>query len=151
MGRNKRPRQGATPRKGKTPQPGAKVVVNKRPVPGADVSDPDATLVWRFSLVDLGGNWGWKNIATTDAEALVKRCGGWETMRQGELFGKGGNKYIGLGSMCARAQQRLRDIELDDYDRLWELRLSGKQRIWGFRREHVFYPVWWDPDHTVCG
>lgn len=31
------------------------------------------------------------------------------------------------------------------------LRLGGKQRVWGgVRQGHVFFPIWWDPEHTVC-
>jgi hypothetical protein len=151
VSKGKKPKLGAKPGRGKKPGSGDAPKMLKRPVPGADVSSSDATLVWRFSLVDLEGRWGWSDVEVDHAEALVKRCAGWEGMREGELFGKGGNKYIGLNSLCPEAQKRLQVIELDDHDRLWELRLSGKQRIWGIRREHVFYPVWWDPEHTVCG
>ena len=52
--------------------------------------------------------------------------------------------------MCLEAQKRLTDLELDDHGALWEMRLAGEPRVWGLRNGHVFYPVWWDPDHSVC-
>ena len=33
--------------------------------------------------------------------------------------------------------------------RLFARALSGTKRLWGFRKDGVFYVLWWDPDHTV--
>ena len=89
-------------------------------------------------------------MEATEAQTIFKKCEGWETMKEGELFGQGGNKRIPAENMCKEAQARLTELELDDHGALWELRLSGAPRIWGLRSGHVFYPVWWDPDHSVC-
>lgn len=101
-------------------------------------------------MVDLEGPWGWTKFAAVHVKKLSEKCASWETMREGELFGWGGNKRIPAESMCGEAQKRLVELELDDHDALWELRLAGAPRVWGLRSAHVFYPVWWDPEHTVC-
>jgi hypothetical protein len=52
--------------------------------------------------------------------------------------------------MVPAARKRAREINLDHFDGLWELRCGGKERIWGLLDGHCFYVVWWDPAHTVC-
>jgi hypothetical protein len=82
-------------------------------------------------------------------EAIVSRCKNWEGMKPSEVFGSGGNKQIPTEKLSAAAQARLAQLELDDYE-IWELRLSGTQRIWGVRQSNIFYPIWWDPHHQIC-
>jgi hypothetical protein len=74
---------------------------------------------------------------------------GLESMRPTEIFGRR-SKFIPLDAICPDAYKRLETLKLDDRDGLWELRVSGLERIWGDRQQHVFYPVWWDPLHEVC-
>jgi hypothetical protein len=99
---------------------------------------------------NLKGLWGWSGLTSSHIDPLHAKCKDWETMRASELFGQGGNKLIPFANLCKLARKRLEEIELDDLDGLWELRLSGKRRVWGTRLEHIFYLIWWDPDHTVC-
>jgi hypothetical protein len=101
-------------------------------------------------MLDFEGSWGWKGFTASHIKALHEKCKAWETMRASEVFGAGGNKLIPLGNLDRAARNRLKEIELDDLDGLWELRLSGEKRVWGTRVEHVFYLIWWDPKHTVC-
>lgn len=127
---------------------GKKVVPKrKRSVYGAPLGE-QPTIVWGFSFVDLGGQWSWANVGT-DAKRVLKYVRSIESMKPGEVFGSK-NKMIPIGNLCADARSRLASIKLDDLDGLWELRVSGPSRIWGHRTEHVYYPIWWDPLHTVC-
>lgn len=57
---------------------------------------------------------------------------------------------VTVSTISNEAQKRLRDIQQDDIDELFSLRLSGTERIWGIRDGRVFYVLWWDPEHTVC-
>lgn len=138
MAKNKKPRVGADPPKKK-----------KRPVPGAPIDGEDPCLVFGLQLIDSGGRWPWSDVSASHMKAITDKCKAWEKMKQSELFGPGGNKRIPMENLIPDAQTRLRDLELDDYE-IWELRVTGKQRIWGVRSGHVFYPVWWDPKHQVC-
>ncbi len=61
-----------------------------------------------------------------------------------------GAKRIPLADLGSDAQKRLRKIEYDDADALWELRVGGKPRFWGVRIGNCLYFVWWDPEHHVC-
>lgn len=100
--------------------------------------------------MDFDGRWGWGRLEASEIEAIHAKCANWEKMRSNEVFGQGGNKRIPLEGLDPDAQARLREIEADDLDALWELRVSGAKRIWGTRSEHVFDLIWWDPGHSVC-
>lgn len=112
---------------------------------------PEGTrIAWRFSRVDFDGEWGWSSLEPGALGVVHDKLCSFETMNESELFGRGGHKRIAVESVCSRAQARLVAIEQDDLDHLWELRLGGKPRVWGARQGHVFFPIWWDPEHTVC-
>lgn len=59
-------------------------------------------------------------------------------------------KRVELDALCGDAQSRLEKIERDDAPSLWEVRLGGAQRYWGFLIGPVFHFLWWDPNHEVC-
>ena len=101
-------------------------------------------------MLDLEGPWGWSKLAPSDFAAVLAKLAEWERLRHNEVFAASGNKPIPREKLVPEAQKRLRRINLGQVDELWELRLSGKRRIWGWREQHVFYPIWWDPEHKVC-
>lgn len=132
----------------KRPVAKAKPQARKRPVAGTHIGDRK-TVVWALGYVDMKGEWGWSSCDGSSVETILRFLKKLEGCVHSEVFGPR-HKFIKIESLCPRAQKRLQEIELDDLDGLWELHMSGKVRIWGHRVEHVFYPVWWDPDHTVC-
>lgn len=138
-------------KKKKKPVAGATVRPEKRPKrsPLGDPLAPEPTVTFGLSLVDLEGPWGWSRIAVSALDRVLKFMHGLETMRPTEIFGTR-SKFIALDAICPEAYKRLETLELDDRDGLWELRVSGRERIWGDRQEQIFYPVWWDPRHEVC-
>jgi hypothetical protein len=123
----------------------------KQPIPGPPVPrDDDALMMFRLGLLDAEDPWGWANLSIDHVKLIAETCRGFESLRVGEFIGRPGNKPIPLESLCPAAQTRLTELDLDVYDRLWELRLGGEERIWGLLDGHVFYLLWWDPDHEVC-
>ncbi|MGD9736426.1 MAG: hypothetical protein AB7V58_12610 [Solirubrobacterales bacterium] len=136
---------------GKKPKLGAKVKPQKRPkraIFGKPTSE-DPTVIWGLSYVDLGGKWGWARIDVNVLSHVLNFMHNLEGMLPVEVFGPR-HKRIEIDSLCPEAKKRLTEIELDDLDALWELHVTGLERIWGHRVGHVFYPVWWDPLHEVC-
>jgi hypothetical protein len=45
--------------------------------------------------------------------------------------------------------ENLTEIDRDDLDHLWGIRLTGTERVWGMLDGAVFSLLWWDPDHLV--
>ena len=123
----------------------------KRPRLGPEVEPrQDARITFGLSRMDNDGSWSWANMTPAHVKMIAEACAGWQTLRNGEFMNMAGNKPIPVENLCPAAQKRLTEIELDDYDRLWELRLGGTERIWGVLEDAVFYVVWWDPEHEVC-
>lgn len=123
----------------------------KRPVPGPPVAATEnATIVFRLSLIDHGGPWSFAGLSEADTKLIASFCKQIETLRPGELKNLPGSKEIPWESMIPEAQKRARQIKLAHFDGLLELRLGGKQRLFGLLDGHCFYPVWWDPEHQIC-
>lgn len=122
---------------------------SKRPTFEADpTARPDDRIAWRFARLDLHGKWGWSALGE-DANAVLAKLRNFESLTLGELMRLEGSTQIGTEDLPAPAQKRLVDTGHDDLDAVWELRLTGKQRIWGAIDRAVFYLLWWDPEHTV--
>ncbi len=51
-------------------------------------------------------------------------------------------------TICEEAQNRWIEIDRGE-DELFRFRTGARSRIWGYREGHVFYVVWWDPDHQI--
>jgi len=49
----------------------------------------------------------------------------------------------------ADARQGLEELEYDDRDKISRLRITGEQRLYGFREGARFYVLWWDPHHEI--
>lgn len=47
------------------------------------------------------------------------------------------------------ARKRLKELNLDDYEKLYSLRLDAKSRVWGIFEDGYFRVLWWDPKHQV--
>lgn len=60
------------------------------------------------------------------------------------------NHLIVIEELCAEAQDRLKELKLEDLDGLHSIRLTSRHRWWGFIIDGVFFFVWNDPDHEVC-
>ena len=60
------------------------------------------------------------------------------------------NHHVSVSVLSDRARKRLKDLNLEDMEELFSLRLSGKERIWGILTQGVLEVLWWDPAHEVC-
>jgi hypothetical protein len=63
----------------------------------------------------------------------------------------GNNSHnISVSELIKEARDRLAEINLDDVDELFSLRLEGKIRIWGMLDNDVLKILWYDPKHEIC-
>lgn len=60
------------------------------------------------------------------------------------------NHHVSVRDFIPEAQKRLAGIFNEEYQELYSLRLSGKERLWGIIEGGVFYIVWYDKHHEVC-
>jgi hypothetical protein len=111
----------------------------------------DKPLSWRLSRVDFLGDWGWSNLAADEMATLHGELADCEGETLYNLLKAEAIKDIPTEHMVRKAKERLVDLGFEEHDTLWELRLNGKRRVWGFVHDADFYILWWDPDETACG
>ena len=134
----------------KQPTIGAAPNPLKRPAP-TPIETNGACLVFGLQFLDSHSPWALHHADANHIALIAEKCKSFESMTPEEVFATHtGNKFCGFDSFCQEAYDRLHKLELDDYGGLWELRLGGTQRLWGLRSGHIFYVVWWDPEHLVC-
>lgn len=112
--------------------------------------------LWSFSWADADGSWRLSDIDDT-AVSLRQVLHDLEGLAPGELK-RHGCHSIEVSNLSRGAQKRLEEIGKDDLDKLYSLRLTGRERLWAIRRRaidndgyyHVFKLLWWDPNHEVC-
>ena len=118
-------------------------------------SDPSLTtankkLMWRVSKIDDDGQWGWNQVSCSYFfEHIWEKMYHFETMTWSEILGPK-HHSIAVSNIISSARRRLQELEHDDVEELVSFRLSGTQRLWAIRLEHVSFLLWWDPNHEIC-
>jgi hypothetical protein len=107
-------------------------------------------LVWRFSEADRNGPFSWLSL---DAPAAFKEV--MDKLTAYELvpltaYLNSGSHEVEMHALSKEAQRRLAEIEKDDLDSLYSLRISGSVRVWCIREDNLFKVLWFDPEHQVC-
>jgi hypothetical protein len=105
---------------------------------------------WGLGRVDFHGAWGWLKLDREHLDELHQELVKLEGKTLHKLLQTKKVKDIPTVHMKREAQQRLKDIDLEEHDTVWELRLPGKRRAWGLVERSVFQFLWWDPLETAC-
>ena len=101
-------------------------------------------------MLDWEGLWSWETIDTE--KEILKKLGNFETRTWGEIEGnKEEGSHIVKVDDCPNplVKERLKQLELDDIDELFSLRLSGKERIFGILDGFILKFLWYDHEHKV--
>lgn len=137
--------------RGKTPKAVVSPVASKTPrVASPPPAFKGGSLSWRFNAVDRNGEFSWgkledPEIYKTVIEALATK----ETMSEADLQ-QGGSHFIDVGNLSAEAKARLVELQLDDIDEVYSIRITGAQRVFCIHRATYMRVLWWDPEHKVC-
>ena len=124
--------------------------------PSHDPSHLDReTIVWRFSLVDEDGPWGWRTVAARLWWGeILPRLKNFETMTWEEILKASGGRSRGNNShhvltekLTRQAKNRLAEIQNEDVSQLFSLRLTATTRIYGIRDRRALKLLWYDPHH----
>lgn len=77
----------------------------------------------------------------------------WREIESETYFGKGKKKskhhFISVSRILKDAQRRLTELQLDDIEELFSMRLTGTFRIWGIRKFSFLQIIWFDLNHEV--
>lgn len=98
--------------------------------------------------MDMDGRWGWEKVDAATLAEIRSKLRDFESMRW-EQIGKDSH-YVSPASIVREAANRLKTVSQGyDLDLLYSLRLTGKKRVWGFKKGDVLAILWWDPRHEV--
>jgi hypothetical protein len=108
-------------------------------------------VAWRFRLLELCDPFGWHEINEETLRYIHGKLSHYETMTVNEIFAnKKYNHSVPIKDLCKPAQERLWALNLEDFEQIHRLRLSGTERVWGIRELNVLSLLWWDPEHQIC-
>lgn len=138
-------------RKKKQPKQTYKPSMEKTPKAVESVARiPTSSFSWRIHEIDLDGKWGWLNAELQCLlQTIIPKLHDYESMTWAEIEGSGSH-FIDTDTICKGARDRLEEINKDDSEELFSLRISARQRVWGVRSGTQLNVLWWDPEHEVC-
>ena len=155
MGRKgKSPRFARSPRTRKIPKFGDRPPAKKKARIGHDPGTyGDEKPAWTVDLFDEEGPWGREKLGSDDVlwEKILPKLRSYESMKWKEIDADHDyNHPVAVSRTIRAARRRLEELNLDDQDELYRLRMNGRARLWGIRERHILRVLWWDPDHEIC-
>lgn len=107
---------------------------------------------WRISILEMHDVYGWHAVDRATIDRVYARLKNFETMTWREILIKGikQSHFIPTWQLCPTAKARLNTLQLDDYEKIVSLHVTGLERIFGFLDNAVLQLLWWDPEHKVC-
>ena len=111
---------------------------------------------WSFQYLDNGyKKWGFIH-ANDINESIISKLKAFEGMTWGEIMQISGGRNRGTNShfenisdLIPEAQKRWKELKLDEYDRIFSLRLAGTQRLYCILENGILKIVWHDPIHEI--
>jgi hypothetical protein len=116
-------------------------------------NDPDVKggpISWRFSHADKGGPFPWTCFedAATMTE-VMERLSNVEGLSETALR-ESGSHPIDVYKLSKDARTRLEQLEHDDLDSIFSLRVTGERRVICIHHGNIMRVLWYDPKHQVC-
>jgi hypothetical protein len=110
-------------------------------------------LAVRWTRFDFGGPWCIGRSPSEEIVKLMKFVQNLERLKPAEVFRPDGSLGADYGDPAClpneAAKARLRELSLIDETCISRIRMGSRRRLYGFRRDPEFYPVFWDPDHAI--
>lgn len=107
-----------------------------------------------FSFLRFDGQHKWsetQELPTQDVWEIGEKLKCFEQMQWKHLAADQQYHHsVPFYKLRKEAQEIAANMGIDDYEQIWSLRLTGKQRLWGVRDKGYFLAIWWDPDHCIC-
>jgi len=95
-------------------------------------------------------DWGWGKLSCRDFfNILIDRLHDFEQTTWADLEKRKSCHPMPVENIEAKAQQRLSETCGDEIDSLYQVDITPKCRLWGYRDRTIFYLIWHDPNHSV--
>lgn len=142
-------------KKSQIPKPPQKKQQSRIPEQATQLNRPSSTddehPSFRFTYADKN-RWLLSDWTSSEINDLIEGLKKIEKYTWGQIKGHGSKKRgesVGTGYKLINIHPTLPDNMPED-ERLSEMRIDEKKRIFGFRVQSVYYIIWFDRDHSVC-
>jgi len=108
-------------------------------------------VVWRFGDLDMEAPPSVGDLTVADYNELHQKLGQYESQTCSQIWGEQDNgcKRYEVEGAHPNITGRLLDLERDDETAVHTLRVTGKYRVYGILRHHIFYVLWIDREHEM--
>ena len=132
----------------------------KQPIVQEHLNLYKMTPTWSFVKCDFEHpNWGLTQNSNLEyLDRLLRRSKEWERSNWKDILtvtaGRKSNTQshpMPVSSLIEEAGERLCKLHLDEYDTLYSLTVTGRQRVWGIMIEETgtFQVLWYDSEHAI--
>lgn len=137
---------------------GRSVYAKKQAISAPIQSRMNFQMMWTCEKADREECWSWGQARDWGAEAWKSKISPflrdyenkrWKDIEAEQSSGKKRHFAYEVEDICSEAQRRLEEIQLDDLTAIFRFRVQKKPRLYGFRIQHIFYVLWWDPHHKI--
>ena len=106
---------------------------------------------WRVASMEMVDPFGWHRMEGPMLLSVRERLSHFESMTWEEILvrSKKQNHSIEITALCPQARRRLEEKRLV-LDKVVSLRLSARERVFGYLDNGVLVLLFWDPLHQVC-
>lgn len=113
-------------------------------------TDGSSHPVWRLNHMDWDGPWCPSGCKDAGVRGIMEKLANLESMSWTEIQSGTGSHLVGVDGIIKQARERIFALNKQQWaDNLFSIRLSNKERLWGFLRLGIFHVFWWDPEHQV--
>ncbi len=114
---------------------------------------------WSLELADYHGSWGFTTeVFRRDwCHEILPKLQHFEQRKWAEIANETSGRrsgtrhhHVAIEDLIKNARKDLKQLELEDLDELYSLRLDGKKRLYGVVHGNRFKIVWYDTKHEVC-
>lgn len=98
--------------------------------------------------MDRSGPWGWDGFDPSLLQELFQKVFESQKLSWQDLV-KNGSHLVDIEQLCPEAQKRLYQIQKEDLDQLFSLRITARKRVWAIKEGKILWLLWWDPNHEV--
>lgn len=112
--------------------------------------------VWSFKSLDNGySKWGF-NYSDDLFNDIICKLKDFEGLTWGQIVSASGGRshgtnshYENVSDLIPEAQKRWKELHLEEYDRVFSLRLTSLHRLYGILQDGVYRIVWFDQNHEI--
>lgn len=121
--------------------------------------DPESletqTIAWQFRRMDESHeHWGWNQLRAPQWKQFLRQLKQFEGLTWAQIKEAAGGRRRGtnnhsllIADLNSAARKRISDLHLDQYDKIFSLRMTNTLRIYGIRDGRVMRLLWYDPFH----